>query len=481
MVLLATLPTFWFYAHYAKGYSLSLFLLSLFFLLITQKDRKYWVGGAVVFGISMGYLYQIMILAAISFLPFYWEKGGALWWLVFTLLGSLTYLFLPIRASVIPLEYTWGNPTTLSGFIEIIRGERYGFFTEFIKATSPVKHSLVELLLIFMLIFKEYLFFIPLIIPGGWYIKKAFPSFFFPSLIYKLLIIVSIAVIVKPTFTPFTCWMLRGFLLPVYFFLTFWVIAGAWKICETSVIKKCLWIVVIIFFFTLQFKENNERLNFLAYDYAKNILASLPYKAVIITDGENDTFPLWYLTRVEGMRPDVVVISGTLLRDPYYRKYLAKKYNITLPSFNPEEELVSYLKKLKSILGKQKVYFTFHIASKVYDSLLLTPGGLVYMWGQEEVNLKKLSQLVLYNYSWRGIAEKKYKKDVVETYMLAPYAKALYDLAVLYYRKGYSDEAERMLLEIEKIDFSSASELLEEFRWNINELRRKQLLLLKKK
>jgi hypothetical protein len=45
-----------------------------------------------------------------------------------------------------------------------------------------------------------------------------------------------------------------------------------------------------------------------ARDFARDVLASVDPYALVITTGDNDTFPLWHAQEVEGIRRDVSVM-----------------------------------------------------------------------------------------------------------------------------------------------------------------------------
>jgi hypothetical protein len=59
-------------------------------------------------------------------------------------------------------------------------------------------------------------------------------------------------------------------------------------------------------------------------DFAHDLLNSVEPYGILVTVGDNDTFPLWYAQEVEGVRQDVVIANTSLLNTDWYVRQMIR-------------------------------------------------------------------------------------------------------------------------------------------------------------
>ena len=121
-----------------------------------------------------------------------------------------------------------------------------------------------------------------------------------------------------------------------YFFALAFFVWGAWAGYGATRLmsrRRAQWLGVVIACVPviLNWRVANRRREpeaSLAHVAARAWLAPLPDRAVLVTGGDNDSFPLWYLQLVEGARPDITVITAPLLGADWYRAEVAARHRM---------------------------------------------------------------------------------------------------------------------------------------------------------
>jgi len=100
--------------------------------------------------------------------------------------------------------------------------------------------------------------------------------------------------------------------------------------------------VVPLLLITQNYDDHDRSDRYTARDIASNYLASVDENAVLLTYGDNDSFPLWYIQDVEGYRTDVRVANLSYLQSGFYIETMSRKAfeSDALPFTLPVEKYV---------------------------------------------------------------------------------------------------------------------------------------------
>lgn len=114
-----------------------------------------------------------------------------------------------------------------------------------------------------------------------------------------------------------------------------------------------------------------------------NMLVSTAPNSILVTYGDNDTYPAWLLQQADNIRPDVQVININLLQRKDYRDLLFKELNIPLLE-NPEDSkaVINHLIQHK---GSRPLYTSMSVPYKKWGlECKLYNVGLALLYGESE-------------------------------------------------------------------------------------------------
>lgn len=330
----------WEHSLTAEVFTLNSFFAALILFCFTLDKKRYPVSvrtalSAFLFGIGMGNHHTlVMVVPAVILLYFNEQRGiESFQWhgcfldlllaLGFFVVGFSVYAFLPIRSLKNP-PIDWSNPETLENFIRVITRADYGSLSLTLGEKLPrnlqsavgqiqrYTSSLIQDLSIagFLPAFLGWIF---------WWKKNRFESVAFG--IFFLISGIGFLILGNLPFDSQSTGVLPRFYLMSAIPLT---LAFAHLLSGLDAkFGKLIWISILLplfLFFHAHGHRTFSRNDFVAYDYGRNLLHTLPRGAVLFMDGGDDTFyTLAYLTMAEKRRADLEIHDrgGLIYRNPY--------------------------------------------------------------------------------------------------------------------------------------------------------------------
>ncbi|MGB2990953.1 MAG: hypothetical protein WBC98_13450 [Candidatus Zixiibacteriota bacterium] len=153
-------------------------------------------------------------------------------------------------------------------------------------------------------------------------------------------------------------------------------------------------------------------------NYNYNVLTSCEENAILFTNGDNDTYPIWVLQQAQGIRKDVTLLNQSIIRaSNEYLKRKLKEKNISidlgkLPQSKDKEFLTELCKIIAAESPDTPIYFALTVYEKHIESIMddLYIVGLAYQYSMERIdnlallkkNLEKILRLDYLKQDWYG-------------------------------------------------------------------------------
>ena len=167
--------------------------------------------------------------------------------------------------------------------------------------------------------------------------------------------------------------------------------------------------------------DDHDRSNrYTAVEMAKNYLNSVGPNGILVTHGDNDTFPLWYAQEVENVRPDVRIANTSLLGTDWHIDQMKWAMNESAPldlTVGPRQYLYGTNEYIY-IYDTRDTTFLLSDVMRIFKhpdaKLPLTSGKMVdYIMSRKFVIPVNKENIIKY-----GILDKKYEDMIPESITL---------------------------------------------------------------
>jgi hypothetical protein len=261
------------------------------------------------------------------------------------------------------------------------------------------------------------------------------------------------------------------FWVPSYVGLALWMGIGSGEIVrwakKVGRVYRAVIAAALVAFSLTPFMANLRAMdrsdNYVAYYYGWNMINFLDPNSILITNGDNDTFPLWYLQEVEGVRPDVEVVNLSLIQINWYIEQLKDRDIPMSFSYEEIEQMHPYWVRdpetgepklvtlrdivlhdiIREVNWSRPIYFAVTVEDFMgYNDNLQLEGmvfRLVPTTGKHQIDEERTRQNVYENYRYDSIIDKGDNWRVMtEVYKAGDTKRLITNYAAGFSRLGYA-------------------------------------------